>query len=238
MRLPRTRSSSHWRPTGLLRHPRVPVFAPSTPPPEPAPSEPRAESTAESTAERTQESTSPAAAAGAPVFPADGRGHRLDPRSVPCSRISGGIFAAVVLVIGALALGFLALANDPNLRQLVLLGLVLLALVVAAASSAWFLPPRRYRHCSWRLSAFGLEIRRGVWFRHWISLPRARVQHTDVERGPLGRRFGLATLIVHTAGQQDSEVRLEGLAHETALAIRDHLLGAGERGARVEGDGA
>jgi membrane protein YdbS with pleckstrin-like domain len=212
------------------------VFAPSTPPPEPAPpepapSEPRAE-------QSTQDGTGAPGEGSAPAFPADGRGHRLDPRSVPCSRISGGIFAAVVLVVGALALGFLALANDPNVRQLVLLGLVWLALVAAAASSAWFLPPRRYRHCSWRLSAFGLEIRRGVWFRHWISLPRARVQHTDVERGPLGRRFGLATLIVHTAGQQDSEVRLEGLAHETALAIRDHLLGAGERGARVEGDGA
>ncbi len=214
----------------------MPVFAPSTPPPEPARSEPVPPDPVP--LEPRAEGPSAGTEAGAPAFPADGRGHRLDPRSVPCARISGGIFAAVVLVIGALALGFLALANDPNVRQLVLLGLVWLALVAAAAGSAWFLPPRRYRHCSWRLSAFGLEIRRGVWFRHWISLPRARVQHTDVERGPLGRRFGLATLVVHTAGQQDSEVRLEGLAHETALAIRDHLLGAGERGPRVEGDGA
>ena len=169
---------------------------------------------------------------------ADGRPRRLDPRSVACARIAEGIFAAVVLLAGALGLTFLALAKEPNVRRLVFLGLVLLAGVGVAAGAAWFHPPLKYARCTWRLSSFGLEIRRGVWFRHWISIPRARVQHTDVERGPLGRRFGLATLVVHTAGQQDSEVRLEGLAHETALAIRDTLLAGAGATARAEGDGA
>jgi uncharacterized protein len=70
-------------------------------------------------------------------------------------------------------------------------------------------------------------------------VPRERVQHTDVERGPLGRRFGLATLVVHTAGHQDSEIRLEGLEHGTALAVRDRLLASGsEAGAPSEGAAA
>jgi hypothetical protein len=73
-------------------------------------------------------------------------------------------------------------------------------------------------------------IRSGVWFQHVRTVPRARVQHTDVERGPIERRYGLATLVVHTAGHQDSEIRLEGLAHATAVAIRDHLLAGGGAG--------
>ncbi|NOT29820.1 MAG: PH domain-containing protein [Planctomycetes bacterium] len=182
--------------------------------------------------------SSDAGAASAPASLADGRARRLDPRYVACARIGEGIFAAVVLVSGALGLTFLALAREPNACRLVFLGLVLLAGVGLAAGAAWFHPPLKYTRSTWRLTSFGLEIRRGVWFRHWISVPRARVQHTDVERGPLARRFGLATLVVHTAGQQDSEVRLEGLAHETALAIRDHLLAGGAETAPAEGDGA
>lgn len=161
---------------------------------------------------------------------ADGRMRRLDARYVPCARVSGGISTLVLLVAGLLVCAWLVLGSETPRARLVLAAGVLAALVALAGLSAWFLPPLRLAHTRWRLTASGLEIRRGVWFRHWISVPRARVQHTDVERGPLGRRFGLATLVLHTAGHQDSEVRLDGLAHGTALALRDFLLAAEPRG--------
>ena len=85
-------------------------------------------------------------------------------------------------------------------------------------------PAVEYRHASYRVDANGLEIRRGVYFRAVTNVPRSRVQHTDVAQGPLQRRFGLATLIVHTAGNDSAVVELPGLTHDTALAIRDHLL--------------
>ena len=55
-------------------------------------------------------------------------------------------------------------------------------------------------------------------------MPRSRVQHTDVEQGPLQRKYGVATLIVHTAGMEEAKVRLEGLTRGTALRIRDYLI--------------
>lgn len=162
----------------------------------------------------------------------DGRLHRLDPRFVPCSRLGGAIFAAVVLGVSALVLAYVALATDARPARLAFLLVLALVLVGLASLSAWYYPPLKLAHARWSLTPAALEIRSGVWFRHLISVPRARVQHTDVERGPLERRFELATLVVHTAGQQDSEVRLEGLRHEVALAIRAHLLASGS------GDGA
>lgn len=164
-----------------------------------------------------------------PATLADGRMRRLDARYVPCARVSGGISTLVLLVVGLLVCAWLALGSETRPARLVLAAGVFAALVALAGLSAWFLPPLRLAHTRWRLTALGLEIRRGVWFRHWISVPRARVQHTDVERGPLGRRFGLATLVLHTAGHQDSEVRLDGLEHGVALALRDHLLAAEPR---------
>jgi membrane protein YdbS with pleckstrin-like domain len=43
-------------------------------------------------------------------------------------------------------------------------------------------------------------------------------------QGPLQRQWGLAKLIVYTAGTQHASVELEGLAYETAVGLRDHLL--------------
>ena len=45
------------------------------------------------------------------------------------------------------------------------------------------------------LDADGLRIRRGVFWHSETLVPRSRVQHIDLNRGPLDRRFGLASLI-------------------------------------------
>jgi membrane protein YdbS with pleckstrin-like domain len=163
---------------------------------------------------------------------ADGRQHPLDPRYVPCARLGGAVFAGIVVLSLSGVLLFLWLGTDVPAARLVFLAVLAALLVVLAGLTAWLYPGLKLRHALWRLTPAALEIRMGVWFRHLVSVPRARVQHTDVECGPLERRFGLATLVVHTAGHQDSEVRLDGLRHETALAIRDQLLAGGA------GDGA
>jgi hypothetical protein len=169
--------------------------------------------------------------APAPV-PADGRLRRLDPDHVPCARLGGALFSVLLALGGSIGFAYLVLATETSRAALGWIGALALLVLALVALSAWFYPPLEFRHAAWRLSPFGLEIRRGVWFRHALSVPRARVQHADVERGPLERRFDLATLVVHTAGHQHSEIRLEGLRHSTAVAIRDSLL------AHEESDGA
>lgn len=158
------------------------------------------------------------------VLVADGSARPLDPRHVPCARLGGGIVAASLVLGGGAGFAFLVLGTDTPTVHLAWIGCLGVAVLALVALSAWFYPPLELRHTTWFLSPFGLEIRRGVWFRHALSVPRARVQHADVERGPLERRFELATLVVHTAGHQHSEIRLEGLEHGTALAVRDYLL--------------
>jgi membrane protein YdbS with pleckstrin-like domain len=71
-----------------------------------------------------------------------------------------------------------------------------------------------------------LLIQRGVLWRTETRVPRTRIQHTDVSQGPLERSFGLATLVVHTAGTRFAVVDLPGLLTSDAEALRDALLGA------------
>ena len=72
-------------------------------------------------------------------------------------------------------------------------------------------------------------MRRGLIWRNEILVPRSRVQHLDLERGPIERRYGLATLVVHTAGTRLYALRQSGFVDADAVAMRDALLPEAER---------
>lgn len=155
---------------------------------------------------------------------ADGLSHKLDPRWVDLERQTGWITTIVLTGICLVGVTFVIVTYGPS-RLASAVGLT--AVVVALACITWWQqrwPAVAYRHASYRVDSEGLEIRRGVYFRSVTNVPRSRIQHTDVSQGPLQRRYGLATLVVHTAGSESAEVDLPGLRHDTALRIRDHLL--------------
>lgn len=176
-------------------------------------------------ADEQQDPTPPVAS---PASLADGRERRLDPRSIRADRLSGGILAAVLsaaLLVGVLAAGLLG--SPGLLGVLSLLGGWLAVGLLLTGLLMWW-PAVSYRHTSYEISEQGIRIRRGVLWRTVSSVSRSRVQHTDVAQGPVERLFGLATLIVYTAGTHHASVSLSGLARETALLIRDHLIAGGE----------
>ena len=89
---------------------------------------------------------------------------------------------------------------------------------------AWMYGSASYRHARFALSADGLHIRRGVFWRSEVLVPRSRVQHTDLNRGPIDRHLGIATLKVFTAGTKLASVALAGLPDARAIQLRDALV--------------
>ncbi|CAN5663992.1 hypothetical protein BH24ACI5_BH24ACI5_22220 [soil metagenome] len=164
-----------------------------------------------------------------PAAVADGEDRALDPRSIHVQRIAGWIFTVCVAAASVVGLGILALTADDMPRWLRwLLPALWLAAISLLAWHAQRWPVREYRHISYRVDALGIEIRRGVFWRVTINVPRSRVQHTDVSQGPLERRYGLGTLVVYTAGTDHARIDLSGLEHGVALRLREHLLPAGD----------
>lgn len=156
---------------------------------------------------------------------ADGVDHQLDPRVIPLERIAGGISTAGIVAVSLIGITFALLVSDdmPGVLRMMLPGLwVVLALVGAWHAYNW--PPRAYQHIFYRIDEQGVEIRKGVYWRLVINVPRSRVQHIDVSQGPLERRYGLGTLVIYTAGTDHAKVELSGLEHGRALRIREHLL--------------
>ena len=161
-----------------------------------------------------------------PEVPAAPRGEdqRLDPRAIPLQKSIAAIVAAVV----AAGSGIFAIASlaDNGPSPLSVAATIMLWLIgnglFAWHGQRW--QAIDYQHTWYRVDDGGIEIRRGVFWREVINVPRSRVQHTDVSQGPLERKHGLGTLVVYTAGTQHSEVKLPGLEFATAQRIRAHLL--------------
>jgi hypothetical protein len=140
------------------------------------------------------------------------------PPAAAIVRTIGGVLTG--LVLGTLASVFITqpVRNWPLRLLLVLAG------VAAAASAGAWLGRQRWRRTFWKLDERGFQVRRGWLWRAEVLVPRSRVQHLDIERGPLERRFGLATLVVHTAGSQTEALRQSGLNDADAVAVRDALI--------------
>lgn len=74
----------------------------------------------------------------------------------------------------------------------------------------------------WLVTDALVIARRGVITRRTAVLPRAKLQSSSVEGGPIARAFGLGLLTLRVAG---SRIELPALAASTALALQDALAG-------------
>jgi uncharacterized protein len=138
-----------------------------------------------------------------------------------------------------------------TLRRLLSIGvglLVLVAVTVLAATLAtwaavgvavagllllgwgWVVVGRSVRSWGYAERADDLLVTRGVLNRQLVVVPYGRMQFVDVTAGPLDRRFGLATVQLHTAAAA-TDAQIPGLVPAEAARLRDRLASRGEAGA-------
>lgn len=158
-----------------------------------------------------------------PRVVADNRLRDVDPAFVDAERLRGWIAFAVIVggsLVG-IAIGWIASLSTATALWL------MSAWAAIAGFLAWFTiryPDWAYARMGYRVSPDGIEVRYGILFRHVTAVARSRVQHIDVAEGPVLRRFGLAKLVLHTAGTSHATVELDGLPRDTAFALRDFLI--------------
>jgi hypothetical protein len=141
----------------------------------------------------------------------------LDPGQLGVLRVRAVLTAMFPLVLAA-SIDFGALRETP-----VPPGLVTGIVAALALAAVLALPARRYRAWSYHEGEDELDIRHGLLFRVRTVVPFGRVQHIDVSQGPVERRYGVATLILHTAGTRGAAVSLPGLAHAEAERMRERI---------------
>ena len=158
-------------------------------------------------------------------------GEPFDPQGVPWQRVSPrlttarrtvlvafhGPVAVVAVVLAALLTWWVALA-------------AVAALVLLAWQ--WWLVGRQVPAWGYAERDDDLLVRHGLLFRSLVVVPYGRLQFVDVQAGPVDRRFGLATVQLHTASTA-TDAAIPGLAPEEAARLRDRLAARGE--ARLAG---
>ena len=75
-----------------------------------------------------------------------------------------------------------------------------------------------------------IAYRKGVIWQQVTILPFSRVQHTEIHRGPLERKMGLASLRLYSAGGMSADLNIGGLSHDDCKNIRQFVQKYIERG--------
>lgn len=121
--------------------------------------------------------------------------------------LAGAVFASWVLLR-------VAEFSAPVAALPILVVFVLLAPVVL------ILPAVRWRRWRYEIRAEEVDLQRGIVWTNRTLVPLARIQHVDTQRGPLQRRFGLATVIFYTAAGPN---HIPELSAPIADEVRDRI---------------
>jgi len=151
----------------------------------------------------------------------------LAPQVLKLWFVSAGIWAAVVLIIGAVAEFFIWFNRSGPSPATIPLGVITAAAVVLLGGVPLLLVPLSYRKWSYAIRAKDVLIESGVIWRVRRSIPRLRVQHVDIKSGPLDRWMGVVQVDLHTAGSLGAVASIPGLAPAAAEELREALVGAG-----------
>jgi membrane protein YdbS with pleckstrin-like domain len=132
--------------------------------------------------------------------------------------------AIVLTVAGVLGIAFIIAGALSDTPLVIVIGVCTVAVV---ASASYVAVDRNYRSWGYSERAEDLLVTRGVLFRRLVVVPYGRMQLVDVTAGPIERRFGIATVRLHTAAA-GTDARIRGLPPDEAARLRDRLSALGE----------
>lgn len=114
-------------------------------------------------------------------------------------------------------LGDSGLEKKITIKALLLISMIIL-LLVAVFNLA------EIRSKGYALRTYDVAAKKGLLFRSVTTIPFSRVQHIEINRGPILRIFGLSSLLIYTAGGISVDLHIPGLKTEDASALRLKIL--------------
>lgn len=68
-----------------------------------------------------------------------------------------------------------------------------------------------------------ISYKSGLFFRTLTTVPFSRIQHVEIDEGPISRVFKLASISVYTAGDSSDDLIIKGIKREKALQIKEFI---------------
>ncbi len=102
--------------------------------------------------------------------------------------------------------------------------MVMVGAVVFFASIYYFLQEKSFPFKQFAVRDKDVLYQKGWLIRTLTICPFNRIQNCSVQTGPLERKYGLASLIIYTAGSGGADLRIPGLLQEEADKLRHFIL--------------
>lgn len=80
-----------------------------------------------------------------------------------------------------------------------------------------------FKRKAYALRERDILYKKGLIWRKTVVLPFNRIQHSEVNHGPIDRMYGLASLKLFTAGGATSDLSIPGLKDEVAHRLKEFI---------------
>lgn len=95
--------------------------------------------------------------------------------------------------------------------------LLLISITIAAVEIG-------FKNRAWALREKDIQFRKGWLFQSIHIIPFNKVQHCEIVSGPIGRKYGLASIRINTAASNNIDISIKGLKQETAEQLKAFIM--------------
>lgn len=132
-------------------------------------------------------------------------------------RIEWAISSTILLILGAVLIFSIKALQQPVYISLIAGGWIILTVGYA------FIQAKSFFQKAYALRDKDVIYRSGWLVQKIKTCPFNRIQHSSVTTGLFERKFGLATLILYTAGTDDADLSIPGLKEADATAMKEWI---------------
>lgn len=147
----------------------------------------------------------------------------LDYQGLDKRYLTTDLIATAILwfIVGIASFSFLYF-NPAELPSLVI-NLIVAALVLLAIAS-FVIVVFGFKKKLYAVRERDIVYQSGLFWRTFTVLPYKRVQHAEVQQGPIDRMFELGKLNIYTAGGASSDMSISGLEINQAQSLKHFIL--------------
>jgi membrane protein YdbS with pleckstrin-like domain len=81
-----------------------------------------------------------------------------------------------------------------------------------------------FKNKAWAFREKDIQFKKGWLFQTTYIIPFNKVQHCELVSGPIGRKFGLASIRINTASSNNIDISIKGLKQETAEQLKAFIM--------------
>lgn len=139
-------------------------------------------------------------------------------KNAPWAIATSWLIFFIILVVVLVTISFMKHLFDLQIAIYISIGLI------AVMGFIFYYIFYSHKFRGYALREHDLIYKTGIFWHKRTILPFNRIQHLESHRGPLERKFGLATLRLYSAGGHGADLTIFGLESERASNIRQLLL--------------